>query len=195
MLMHGRGFTLIELMIGIALMALLLTFGMPSFSTMMHNMKVRSMAESLVHGLQNAKAEAIKRNQPVEFILTTDETDPDDVASYTKSTNGRNWAIRISDGGGYTFVEAEAGNEAANNPVQVAATGGGFDGIVTFSGLGTTTLASDVTLDITNPIAGACKTADGDEPVRCLRVVVTTSGRVRMCDPSVNAAGGDTRAC
>jgi hypothetical protein len=33
--------------------------------------------------------------------------------------------------------------------------------------------------------------------MRCLRVVVTASGRVRMCDPSVNPAlsPNDTRAC
>jgi type IV fimbrial biogenesis protein FimT len=46
---------------------------------------------------------------------------------------------------------------------------------------------------VTNPAGGACKTAGGDEPMRCLNIVVTPGGRVRMCDPSV--AGPDTRAC
>jgi type IV fimbrial biogenesis protein FimT len=194
MLSHRRGFTLIELMIGLALMALMLTLAMPSFSTMLQNAKVRKMAESFVNGLQSARTEAVKRNQTIEFVLTTDETGPDEVASYTKDTSGRNWAIRVRDGADYTFVESESGNETSNNPVTVTSTGAGFDGAVTFTGLGTTTLSNNVSFDIENPVGGACKTASGDEVIRCLRVVVTTSGRVRMCDPSIIAVG-DTRAC
>jgi type IV fimbrial biogenesis protein FimT len=40
-----------------------------------------------------------------------------------------------------------------------------------------------------------CKANGGD--MRCLQIVVTPGGRVRMCDPSVDAVANpnDTRAC
>ena len=65
---------------------------------------------------------------------------------------------------------------------------------ITFNGLGRAELASNVTFYVTDPAGGACKTAGGDEPVRCLNVVVTPGGRIRMCDPSI-ADTKDSRSC
>ncbi|MCC6472780.1 MAG: hypothetical protein IT514_03450, partial [Burkholderiales bacterium] len=44
----------------------------------------------------------------------------------------------------------------------------------------------------TNPSGGACA-ADGG-PMRCLNVLVSPGGQIKMCDPAV-AATGDTRRC
>ena len=60
-----RGFTLIELMVALAIAALLLLLGMPSFTTFLRNSEIRSTAESLVNGLRAASAEAARQNKRV----------------------------------------------------------------------------------------------------------------------------------
>lgn len=196
-----KAFTLIEMMIGLAILALLLFLAMPGFSTMLHNMKIRGTAESIMGGLQVAKAEALKRNQTVEFILTADELDPESVDGFTADSAGPNWAVRAPSGDSYTFIEgrgsAESGQDADEGTVvELAATGGGvgFDGIVTFNGLGRTTLPAPLVITVSDPLGGACKTALDDAPMRCLEVEVSTNGRIRMCDPAVTDAA-DTRMC
>jgi len=65
----GQGFTLIELMAGLAILALLLLLGMPSFITFLRNSEIRSTAESIVNGLRTASAEATRLNSRVAFTL------------------------------------------------------------------------------------------------------------------------------
>lgn len=65
----ARGFTMIELLVGLALLALLLTFGVPSFTTFLRNSEIRSTAESLINGLRAASTEAANRNTRVAFTL------------------------------------------------------------------------------------------------------------------------------
>src|SRR5262245_21655594 len=63
------GFTLIELMVGLGMAALLLVLGMPSFVTYARNSEIRSTTEALMNGLRAAKAEAANRNVQVHFEL------------------------------------------------------------------------------------------------------------------------------
>ena len=64
-----RGFTLVELMIGIALLAIILAIGGPSFATWLQNTQIRNMSEAVKDGLQLARAEAVRRNARVRFQL------------------------------------------------------------------------------------------------------------------------------
>jgi type IV fimbrial biogenesis protein FimT len=195
-----RGFTLIELLIGVALLAVLLMLAMPTFSTMLQNQKLRAVAESIQAGLQIARVESMKRNQTVEFMLTDDDPVEAGVAGFGATTNGPHWAVRVDTGAGFTFVEGRAGPEGSNATaatlsVVIAAGSLPAGNTIRFDGMGRTNLgAASATFDVSNPAGGACKTAGGNEPMRCLRIVVTPGGRVRMCDPSVTAAT-DTRSC
>jgi len=199
----SRGFTLIELMIGVALLAVLLMLAMPTFSTMLHNRKLRGVAESIQAGLQVARAEALKQNRTVEFMLTDDDPVAGGVGAFTATTTGPNWAVRVDTGAGFSFVEGRAAPEGSNQAtdatlnVQIAATYPAGASTIRFDGLGRAPNlgAANALYDVTNPTGGACKTTAGSEPMRCLRIVVTPGGRVRMCDPSVPAAVGDTRSC
>ena len=65
-----RGFTLVELLVGISLLAMLLALGMPSMSQYIQNNKISSAASNYYAGLQLARTEAIRSNVPVEFVLT-----------------------------------------------------------------------------------------------------------------------------
>jgi type IV fimbrial biogenesis protein FimT len=66
----ARGFTLVELMIGLAIIAILMLLAMPTLSTMRGNARIRNTAESIAHGMKLAQVEAIKRNRNVELQIT-----------------------------------------------------------------------------------------------------------------------------
>ena len=66
---NGKGFTLIELMVGLAILALLFLLGMPTFITFLRNSEIRSTSESIINGLRTASAEATRVNSRVAFTF------------------------------------------------------------------------------------------------------------------------------
>jgi type IV fimbrial biogenesis protein FimT len=66
-----RGFTLIELMVVVALAAIIGSIAAPSFRELTINSRTRAAASALHESLWLARSEAIKRNRPVTFTLTT----------------------------------------------------------------------------------------------------------------------------
>ena len=189
----SRGFTLVELMIAIVLLAILLAIGGPSFATWLQNSQVRTMSEALQNGAQLARAEAVRRNALVRFELTTTLD-----SACALSTSGRNWVISMDGAAGSCASTnmADAAAPAAPRMIQARPSGDGSPNAavaasqssIVFNGLGRVTPlpAADITMDITNPSGGTC--AAGGGPMRCLRVVVTAGGQVRMCDPRWTAA-------
>jgi len=67
-----HGFTLIELMITLAVFAVLLAVIVPSYSDMTLGSKLRSQANELVAGAVLARSEAIKRNSAVRMCVSAD---------------------------------------------------------------------------------------------------------------------------
>lgn len=63
--MSQKGFTLIELMVALAVLAILLGIGVPSFSSMLRDSRASTLASELQGALQLARSEAIKRRQSV----------------------------------------------------------------------------------------------------------------------------------
>jgi len=66
----GRGFTLLELMVAIAVLAILATVGVPSFRALIQNNRVTTQANELVSALSFARTEAVKRGRNVEVVIT-----------------------------------------------------------------------------------------------------------------------------
>lgn len=67
-----RGFTLIELMVTIAVMAILLGIAVPSFTNAVLGSKLGSYANNFVASVNMARSEAIKRNIRVTLCATAD---------------------------------------------------------------------------------------------------------------------------
>lgn len=65
-----RGFTLVELMTVVAIVAILVTVAAPSFAEMVATQRVRAAASALTESLWLARAEATKRNTDVGFSFT-----------------------------------------------------------------------------------------------------------------------------
>jgi len=70
----SRGFTLVELMTVVSIVAVLATVAAPSFAEMMATQRVRTAASALTESLWLARAEATKRNTDVGFVLRDPET-------------------------------------------------------------------------------------------------------------------------
>lgn len=66
------GFTLIELMVAIAILAILLSIGIPSFQNLVLNNRIASQANQLMTALNYARSEAVKRGAPATVCSTND---------------------------------------------------------------------------------------------------------------------------
>lgn len=191
-----RGFTIIELMVALTIVGIMAMVGTPLIATMIQNSKLSSATKSYVAGIQTARTEAIRRNAPVDFVLTNSSV----AAGVSGSANGKNWVVRWSDAGTPTLIEGKAAvdgsGQAGAMSVTVlgsvtAPTPGSFSGMLTFNGFGAVVSGETVALDVKNPAGGAC--ADASGPMRCQRIQVRPGGQIGVCDPK--AASGDSRFC
>lgn len=188
-----RGVSLIETMIGLVIASLLLSVGVPSFSTFMQNTQIRNAAEAMQNGLSLARTEAVRRNTNVRFTLGTASSwtvgcvtaDPDCPATIQARTAAEGSARAVVN---LSEVVAST-NAAAASPV--------ISSEISFNGLGKVRAlpaGNNAVINISNPTAGTCAAAGGT--MRCLRVVVSAAGQVRMCDPKLAASNpSDPQAC
>ena len=70
----SRGFTLIELMVVVALAAILLALAVPSFSAMLASYRTSAQLNGWIGDAQYARAEAIKRGQTVHMCISSNST-------------------------------------------------------------------------------------------------------------------------
>lgn len=78
MLARGKGFSLIEVVVAVAIMGILLALGVPQLATYSRNVKIRAAAEGFLAAAQTARGEAVRLNSNVELILTNSAPVPDD---------------------------------------------------------------------------------------------------------------------
>ena len=69
--MNNRGFSLIELMITVAVLAILLTIGIPSFQSQFERSRFSAVQESLLTTFSEARAAALVRGTSVEVCAGT----------------------------------------------------------------------------------------------------------------------------
>lgn len=96
---HG-GFTLIELMVTLAMAAIVLTVGVPSFRDMVKKNEMAGATNRFVGALKLARSEAIKRGVPVSICKSNDGA--------TCTGAGTNW-----EDGWIVFVNADNDSPAA----------------------------------------------------------------------------------
>ena len=72
--MTSSGFTLIELMVTIAVLAIIAGIAAPSINTQLANQRVKSTTSTIANALKEAKVESILRRQNVTVIYTSTST-------------------------------------------------------------------------------------------------------------------------
>ncbi len=167
-----RGFTLIELLIAFGLLGILTMIAVPAFQHWIQNTQIRNGAEGIMNGLQIARAEAIRRNTIVQLVMTT----------------GTGWTIATA-AAPTIILQSRVAEEGSSNAAITIAPAAADS--ISFNGMGWIAANTDTSATITS-INVTSATAVGTE-TRPLRVIVTTGGSPKMCDPAVTA--GDPRAC
>jgi type IV fimbrial biogenesis protein FimT len=198
----SKGFTLIELAVVMAVVGLMLATAMPSVSDWLRNIRIRNQAESIQNGLQRARTEAVRRNQPVTFWLVSLTNSAVLNNSCSVSATGSSWVVSLDS----PVNACGATPSSTTAPRLVAAHNAGDGGgtiAISASLPATTTAASSVTFDGFGRVLNVASdiqrieisypstnTNGGDRP---LRVEITPAGQIRMCDPS--ASSTDARHC
>lgn len=193
MLIHIRqsGFTLIELMIAVVIVGVLLMVGVTSYSTWSQNQQVRVAAESIIDGMQLARAEAVKRNTTTRIVLCGAASSSWEILAASAAAPQPTASLACGAGSnalvGEERVQERSAQEGSSN-AQIQVTPNGAT-TVTFNSMGRVAANADASapinqVDVSNP--------RGDRP---LRITVSTGGSLRMCDPSPKLQVGDPRAC
>ncbi|HEX9277071.1 MAG TPA: GspH/FimT family pseudopilin [Casimicrobiaceae bacterium] len=181
MTMRFRGFTLIELMIALAIFGLLIMLAGPQLAAFMGNSQIRNAAEAMLNGVQHAQSTAIRGNTLTRLVV-----DP---------TTGT---------GGWQVLETIEGLEPSPpNPIQVYAF---IDGAPKVTVARTPADATQITFDGFGRIV---PNIDASPTLTCLKVrnpnvstprnlnvAISSSGLSvgsKLCDP--DAAATEPQAC
>jgi prepilin-type N-terminal cleavage/methylation domain-containing protein len=182
---NTQGFTLIELMIVVAVLAIITSLALPSYRMIMEKRQVTSGAEQIKAFLSSAQLEAVKHN---EYVAVSYKTGGNDAEGYP------NWCLGMRDA------------DTASNPTEAAAcdctVDSGANACTVDGGLRvmrSTSLSYPGVLDVDSvtdghtlvfdPIRGTMANLGNsmvfellsDEGHYAMSVDITPTGRVRIC--------------
>jgi type IV fimbrial biogenesis protein FimT len=186
------GFTLVEAMVSVSIVAVLALLGVPALSDTVNARRVQGAAQSLAATLRTAQGEAIRRNRSVEVIFTNAEPVAASVvgAAPVVASAARGWMARVvAPAGPADFV---TGTALAGDFAAIALVNG------TLASVGFTPSARPVDFSagpgLAAPLAAPLVVRigmAGTARVRC--VSISSGGSVRVCDPS--RPSGAVAAC
>jgi type IV fimbrial biogenesis protein FimT len=180
----SSGFSLIELIVVIAVLGIISTFAISSYQAWVQNTRIRTAAESIQTGIQMARAEAVSRNASVQFDL--------------RGINSA-WTVCTSpaapgacpDPDDATTIQSRAASEGSSSDINVVASDAGP---YVFNSFGTMT--SPVPAAVTGLVSiGIDTSALSAAESRDLRIVIGVGGSSRMCDPDTGISASDPRKC
>lgn len=197
-----RGFSLVELMIVVAVAALIIGLAAPSFSEYIVTQRVRSVHAQLTTDLQYARSEAAARGRHigVKFQFTTGDSGASCYTIYARPDP--DWNPRSCDcfapagsrctSSGTTEIRTVLVPNSLKVFIRVAT---GQHDIVNFSpqsggyvvGVVPGASAADLDALATNGFIVGTQADD----TRALRIVVNATGRPQQCTPASSRLGGD----
>jgi type IV fimbrial biogenesis protein FimT len=199
----NRGFTLIEMVIAMAIFGILVAATIPAMSTWIANTKVRAVADALQNGVRLAQAESLRRSRQVVFALTNSSTPQN--GGFSAAANGTYWAIQtipaMTDGSEAPVVVESGVLTSAGSSVLITGqaeicfnsmgrlVANGTTGV----GGGTCTVPTAGVNSRTVPTLNYVITlTHADHP---LQVEVALGGQVHLCDPSQTLSSTNPYGC
>ena len=201
--MRARGYTLVEVMVGIVILGILLAVGIPNMTHWVVANKARAASEFYLDGLSMARRQAVAHNARSRIVLTPNANGQYDwqvdlcfPVPGTPCTDDRgNWSTTTAastgdpeGAAGFRSVFRSASSLPTTDVLAPAVTPEGANAVY-FTELGwvDTTIADRLTRLALSP--GTALAGD----VRAVALTVTLAGMASKCDPAV--AAPDTRAC
>jgi type IV fimbrial biogenesis protein FimT len=185
-----HGFTLIELMVTIAILAILIILGFPNYEQWIRNTRIRNAAESIQNGLREARNEASQRGSNVRFQLTGSGTD---TANWTvcQLPPASTVATDCSTGAVIDSFNAQGGADTVQVTVSTSPSdilnNAAFQNLITgvptattgitFNSLGRPSSYNGTSIVRIDTTAAAANS-------RRLVTFISSGGMVRMCDPT-----------
>lgn len=172
-----RGFTLIELMVTIAIAAILMMIAAPSFVTFQRNAELTSTTNTLIAAINAARGEALKRaayamvvpkdgtNWSSGWIVFVDK-------DLSKDFDATKDEVVLEQPAPSSYITVTGNGAAADTPPYVLYDGSGFSKTKA-GGFGA------LTFSIARNDVDSTQTAD-----QTRRIVVAATGRTRSCRPS-----------
>ena len=176
---RNQGFTLIELMITIAIAAILLAFSLPSFQSTMTSSQLTTKANDLITALNTARGAAIKSNTAATLCRSTAGT----------ACDGATWAD-----GWLAWVDLNR-NGALNAPAEVLNLSVAANSLVIAGNANVATqvrFRSDGTLNGLPGTIRVCKTTTAvpvNENARDIVISGVGRARVERPNPAIAVAG------
>jgi type IV fimbrial biogenesis protein FimT len=162
-------------MIGLVVVGILAFVGLPEFSIMMANIKIRTASEAILNGMQTARGEAVQRNGTAKFVLGNQ-------SAYQ--------VIFVDSVGAETVVRARSEKEGSSTANIVVTPNGATE--VTFNSFGRVTVNADGTAPIQRIDVNSNTAVDAS--TRHMTILVANTAR--MCDPQVTVTvATDPRSC
>ncbi len=167
MVSRQNAFTLIELMVSLAVLAIVIGVATPAFISLINSNRIQSQATAIFNTLVMARSEAIKRNQRAVVCKSSDG-----VSCVTSGNWDQGWLI---------FMDADADNTldgdediVSNFPALDAAitlrAGGNFSNRVSYMPSGVTNLGDTF------------RVCSGTDTGSALSVTVSSTGRPRRSE-------------
>lgn len=192
--MNSRnGFTLIEMVISVVIIAILLAIGMPFYRSFILNAQIRTAAESMQAGLNLARNEALRRNALVSLWMVNGVT-----GACARSSSGTSWVVSFDNPVGACNSAASETTSPRLIQSRAGSDGSVSVGVVALDGAAPPVGSSCITFNGFGRVESAC--TSGGAPIasitfastvpstRTLRVHVESGGATRMCNPAAAAA-------
>lgn len=176
----SSGFTLVELMVVLAITAIGVALATPTFEDIAERRQTTSAAEQLAAFLRTAQSEAVKRNEQIGINFT-----------YTSATD---WCVGVAEG--IAFCDCKVTNAAAANYCDIGGAAHIMDNS-TFNKSNMAAYSADTDENFAfDPIRGSMSVGDLADSLTersfafesnngdyRLQVEITAVGRIRVCNP------------
>ena len=182
--LHQRGVSLIELMVAVAILAILVMLGMPTFQQWTLNTRIRTVTESIQNGLRLARNEASQQSRYVRFQLSSATSWqvcvlPASAASALAATDCSTATSTVQSWNSPGMSNVQVGTSTASTYKTIIS--GGVPAGITYNALGRPTAygsTSILRIDVT--AAQSALQASS----RRLVTTISPGGMVNMCDPA-----------